>query len=160
MFCCFPLYSMSLITKDYEKESSWQNCQFSVPTRLNQIIAQVVAESFHPDISGSESDLGLTPGSRVKLIKSSSVILTSPLRWATVIIIINANLCTYRDTRLRTAVKSFELQLLPSNNSHFYVATDTVGSWIFKLINIHQLLMNIHSGMCDAWSAIRWKSAS
>ena len=42
---------------------------------------QVVSELGHPDSAGSESELGLSPGGRVKLIKSSVIKLQNPLRY-------------------------------------------------------------------------------
>jgi len=74
----------------------------------SQVNLWVVAEINTPDLAGSESDLGLAPGGRIKLIKSSSIQLESPLR----------------DQRFRTTMKCFDMQLLPSNNSHYYVTTD------------------------------------
>ena len=44
------------------------------------ILLQVVAELSHPDVAGSESDLGLSPGGKIKLIKSSTILLENPLR--------------------------------------------------------------------------------
>ncbi|XP_054751026.2 cytoplasmic dynein 2 intermediate chain 1-like isoform X1 [Lytechinus pictus] len=68
----------------------------------------VVIEIDKPDDAGSESDLGLVPGGRVKLIKSSSIQLQIPTRELGP---------TYQ-------LKVTDLQLLPSNPNHFFVATD------------------------------------
>ncbi|ELU09671.1 hypothetical protein CAPTEDRAFT_129633 [Capitella teleta] len=98
--------STGVVLVHFHDRSEGLSFQLATLEENSVIFLWVVGEMSHPDLSGSESDLGLTPGSRIKLIKSSSVVLTSPLR-------------------LRTVVKSFDLNLLPSNNSHFYVATDT-----------------------------------
>ncbi|CAD5110844.1 DgyrCDS205 [Dimorphilus gyrociliatus] len=69
----------------------------------------VVAEISNPDPAGSQTDFGLAPGGRVKLIKSSSIYLESPLR----------------DTRLRSTLQCTDFAVLPSDPSHFYVTTNT-----------------------------------
>lgn len=70
----------------------------------------VVAEISNPDPAGSQSDFGLAPGGRVKLIKSSSICLESPMR----------------DARLRSTLQCTDFSVLPSDPSHFYVTTNTV----------------------------------
>lgn len=75
-----------------------------------QLHLWVVAEFTTADQAGSTSDLGLAPGGRVKLIKSNTIRLQNP----------------YRDFRSENPMKAFDLQLLPGDNSHFYVGTDTV----------------------------------
>ncbi|XP_013391905.2 WD repeat-containing protein 60-like [Lingula anatina] len=69
----------------------------------------VVAEISNPDEAGSESDLGLAPGGRVKLLKSSSCKLENPTR----------------DVRLKSSLRAHELALSPANPSNFYVGTDS-----------------------------------
>ena len=39
---------------------------------------QVVTEIPSPDMAGSEVDLGLAPGGRVKLLRSSAIVLDNP----------------------------------------------------------------------------------
>ncbi|XP_030827896.1 WD repeat-containing protein 60 isoform X3 [Strongylocentrotus purpuratus] len=68
----------------------------------------VVIEIDKPDDAGSESDLGLVPGGRIKLIKSSSIQLQIPLR----------------ELGSIYQLKVTDMQLLPSNPNHFFVATD------------------------------------
>ena len=41
---------------------------------------QVVAEMLETSMAGSESDLGLSPNGRIKLLKSSSIKLNSPVK--------------------------------------------------------------------------------
>ena len=41
---------------------------------------QVVAEMLETSMAGSESDLGLSPNGRIKLLKSSSIKLSSPVK--------------------------------------------------------------------------------
>ncbi|XP_006815867.1 cytoplasmic dynein 2 intermediate chain 1-like [Saccoglossus kowalevskii] len=67
-----------------------------------------VVEISKPDKAGSESDLGLIPGGKVKLIKSSNVKLISPVR----------------DVKVNTAIQAFQMQLLPKDPNHLYVGTD------------------------------------
>ena len=41
----------------------------------------MVAEIQEPDLAGAQNDLGLAPGGRVKLLKSSSLTLENPSRY-------------------------------------------------------------------------------
>ncbi|XP_061183329.1 cytoplasmic dynein 2 intermediate chain 1-like [Saccostrea echinata] len=66
----------------------------------------VVAEISSPDMAGSEFDLGLSPGGRIKLVLSSSIQLQNPLR------------------EKSEPLRSFELQLSPGDLNHFYVGTE------------------------------------
>ncbi|KAK3105974.1 hypothetical protein FSP39_009911 [Pinctada imbricata] len=66
----------------------------------------VVAEISSPDMAGSEVDLGLSPGGRVKLVRSSVISLQSPV------------------SKGSGTVRSFELQLSPQDPNHFYVGTE------------------------------------
>ena len=50
---------------------------------------QVVAELTHPDPAGSQSDFGLSPGGKVKLIKSSTIVLENPVRYLSQFVLIN-----------------------------------------------------------------------
>ena len=45
---------------------------------------QVVTEIPSPDLAGSEVDLGLAPGGRVKLLRSSAIVLDNPNKSVTV----------------------------------------------------------------------------
>ncbi|CAH1773789.1 unnamed protein product [Owenia fusiformis] len=67
----------------------------------------VVAEIVTADEAGSESDLGLAPGGRIKLLKSSAVHLENPVK------------------TFKASLRAYEMQLLPSDPSHFYVGTDS-----------------------------------
>lgn len=53
------------------------------------LLVQVVAEIPTPDPAGSPSDLGLLPGGRVKLLKSSSFALDNPARCVILIVFLN-----------------------------------------------------------------------
>ena len=58
----------------------------------------VVSEISNPDQAGSQSDLGLRPGGRVKLIKSSVINLQNPLRfvsWMTSLLQVHVYLYMY-----------------------------------------------------------------
>ena len=56
-------------------------CHFSC-LRTGRLTVWVVVEIYHPDAHGSDSDLGLVPGGKVKLVKSASVdVSTSTARW-------------------------------------------------------------------------------
>ncbi|XP_041371733.1 cytoplasmic dynein 2 intermediate chain 1-like isoform X2 [Gigantopelta aegis] len=68
----------------------------------------VIAEISNPDAAGSEHDLGLAPGGRIKLLKSSSITIENPRK----------------EIRVKTSLHTSELQLMPSDLNHFYVATD------------------------------------
>lgn len=73
----------------------------------------VVAEISSPDMAGSEVDLGLSPGGRIKLVLSSSIKLRNPLREKT-------ETTKEKQGYLRT----FELQLSPGDLNHYYVGTE------------------------------------
>lgn len=73
----------------------------------------VVAEISSPDMAGSEVDLGLSPGGRIKLVLSSSNKLRNPLREKT-------EVTKEKQGYLRT----FELQLSPGDLNHYYVGTE------------------------------------
>ncbi|XP_060068052.1 cytoplasmic dynein 2 intermediate chain 1-like [Ylistrum balloti] len=69
----------------------------------------VVAEITSPDMAGSETDLGLSPGGKVKLIKSSAITLQHPPRYK----------------RVGVSLRATELQLAPTDLNHYYVGTDS-----------------------------------
>lgn len=48
---------------------------------LPPLLIKVVAEILETTMAGSESDLGLSPNGRIKLLKSSSIVLTNPTKW-------------------------------------------------------------------------------
>ncbi|XP_069122649.1 cytoplasmic dynein 2 intermediate chain 1-like [Argopecten irradians] len=58
-------------------------------------------------MAGSETDLGLSPGGKVKLIKSSAIILQHPPRYK----------------RIGASLKATEVQLAPIDPIHYYVGT-------------------------------------
>ncbi|XP_072043878.1 LOW QUALITY PROTEIN: cytoplasmic dynein 2 intermediate chain 1-like [Amphiura filiformis] len=68
----------------------------------------VVIEIDKPDLAGSESDLGLVPSGKIKLIKTSSVSLT-----------------TNPSRGLGDVMKAFHMQLSPLDPNQFFVATDS-----------------------------------
>ncbi|XP_069121848.1 cytoplasmic dynein 2 intermediate chain 1-like isoform X7 [Argopecten irradians] len=69
----------------------------------------VVAEIASPDMAGSETDLGLSPGGKIKLIKSSAIVLQHPPRYK----------------RIGASLRATEVQLAPSDPNHYYVGTDS-----------------------------------
>ncbi|XP_020612884.1 WD repeat-containing protein 60-like, partial [Orbicella faveolata] len=68
----------------------------------------VVVELDRANTAGSESDLGLSPGGKIKLIKSSSISLQSP----------------YRDFRSKMSLQALIMRFLPHDPNHIYVGTD------------------------------------
>ena len=68
----------------------------------------VVVEILNPDPYGSDSDLGLVPGGRVKLVKSATVNIVTP------------------NVKLLGTVRVHCLQFHPLHTNHIYVGTDTV----------------------------------
>ena len=48
--------------------------------RALTLFLQVVAEMLETSMAGSESDLGLSPNGRIKLLKSSTIKLNSPIK--------------------------------------------------------------------------------
>lgn len=69
----------------------------------------VVAEIHDPDIAGAQNDLGLAPGGRVKLLKSSSLVLENPSR----------------DAHLKSGIRALDMKILPYDPNQFYVSTDS-----------------------------------
>nr|KAG5687937.1 hypothetical protein BaRGS_021645 [Batillaria attramentaria] len=67
----------------------------------------VVTEISAPDTAGSEVDLGLAPGGRVKLLRSSAIVLDNP----------NKNLAS-------GSPRALDIKLNPSDLNHFFVGTD------------------------------------
>ncbi|CAB3993044.1 WD repeat-containing 60-like [Paramuricea clavata] len=68
----------------------------------------VVIELDKPDEAGSENDLGLAPGGRVKLIKSTSIQVESP----------------HREMFVGSAIQTSTMQFSTLDPNHFYVGTD------------------------------------
>ncbi|CAH3154809.1 unnamed protein product [Pocillopora meandrina] len=68
----------------------------------------VVVELDRANDAGSESDLGLSPGGKIKLIRSSSISLHSP----------------FRDFRSEMNLQSLIMRFLPHDPNHIYVGTD------------------------------------
>lgn len=94
----------------------------------------VIVELASPDPSGSDSDLGLAPGGRVKLVKSASVNLASSL---TRQVQRSVSMCCV-DIMIRGCgfcrvppiaaglMQAHCLQFRPRDTNHIYVGTDTV----------------------------------
>ena len=62
------------------KYSMWYATMLTI--RNGRLTIWVVVEIYHPDPHGSDSDLGLVPGGKVKLVKSASVdVSMSNARW-------------------------------------------------------------------------------
>ncbi|XP_034985670.2 cytoplasmic dynein 2 intermediate chain 1 [Zootoca vivipara] len=70
----------------------------------------VVVELQKGDLAGSQSDLGLIPGGKIKLVHSSTVQL-------------NCRFCS-RDSVLMKVPQTLNIKFLPSNPNHFVVGTD------------------------------------
>ncbi|XP_064595418.1 cytoplasmic dynein 2 intermediate chain 1-like [Liolophura sinensis] len=97
--------SLTSISDDSGSGASFQIVSVDESATVN---LWVVAEIPTPDPAGSPSDLGLLPGGRVKLLKSSSFVLDNPAR----------------DLRLRSALKVTCLRLNPADPNQFVVGTD------------------------------------
>ncbi|XP_067686428.1 cytoplasmic dynein 2 intermediate chain 1-like isoform X2 [Haliotis asinina] len=106
-----PVYSSVVGSRSEDSTDLGSGLSFQLASAEQNAVVNlwVVAEISAPDMAGSESDLGLAPGGRIKLLKSSSVILQSPNRAA----------------RTKGIIQAFEMQLLPTDLNHFYVGTDT-----------------------------------
>eukprot|EP00731_Ephydatia_muelleri_P006790 Em0003g1038a len=70
----------------------------------------VVVEIYRPDPHGSESDLGLVPGGKVKLVKNVTIETCAPIG---------------RALSVATAERVFCMQFSPSDPNHLYVGMDT-----------------------------------
>jgi len=55
-----------------------KNVMIIIAHRSGRLNIWVVVEIYHPDPHGSDSDLGLVPGGRVKLVKSASLDVCTP----------------------------------------------------------------------------------
>ena len=78
----------------------------------------VVVEILNPDPYGSDSDLGLVPGGRVKLVKSATVniMASGPAR------------DLFSSMGMYSSIKVHCLQFHPLHTNHIYVGTDMVSS--------------------------------
>ncbi len=75
----------------------------------------VVVEMLNPDPYGSDSDLGLVPGGRVKLVKSATVDMASgPAR------------DLFSSAGMFSSLRVHCLQFHPLHTNHIYIGTDTV----------------------------------
>ncbi|XP_076436992.1 cytoplasmic dynein 2 intermediate chain 1-like [Babylonia areolata] len=92
------------VVADTEASLSFQLASVEEAATVN---LWVVTEIPSPDMAGSEVDLGLAPGGRVKLLRSSAIVLDNPNKLVS-----------------SGALKAVDIQLSPSDLNHFFVATD------------------------------------
>ncbi|XP_076090423.1 cytoplasmic dynein 2 intermediate chain 1-like isoform X5 [Mytilus galloprovincialis] len=92
------------------KEESGFGMSFQLVSSEDQgrINFWVVAELTTTDPAGSEIDLGLSPGGKLKVVISSTIKLESLVRKA----------------RSLGPIRSFEMQISPTDPNHFYIGTD------------------------------------
>ncbi|XP_071155287.1 cytoplasmic dynein 2 intermediate chain 1-like isoform X6 [Mytilus edulis] len=92
------------------KEESGSGMSFQLVSSEDQgrINFWVVAELTTTDPAGSEIDLGLSPGGKVKVVISSTIKLESLVR----------------EARSLGPIRSFEMQISPIDPNHFYIGTD------------------------------------
>ncbi|CAC5399507.1 WDR60 [Mytilus coruscus] len=92
------------------KEDSGSGMSFQLVSSEDQgrINFWVVAELTTTDPAGSEIDLGLSPGGKVKVVISSTIKLESLVR----------------EARSLGPIRSFEMQISPTDPNHFYIGTD------------------------------------
>ncbi|BFZ22367.1 hypothetical protein BsWGS_25406 [Bradybaena similaris] len=97
--------------KDEETEEFTSGLSFQLASVEEKAIVNlwVVVEIAASDPAGSEADLGLSPGGRIKLLRSSSIVLSNPDK--------------YLSTTLE--LRALNLHLHPGDLNHFYVGTDT-----------------------------------
>ncbi|XP_078332880.1 cytoplasmic dynein 2 intermediate chain 1-like isoform X6 [Crassostrea virginica] len=97
----------------HEDSAGGQTFQLVSCEELGVLKFWVVAEISSPDMAGSEVDLGLSPGGRIKLVLSSSIKLKNPLR-------------DFREKsdKEQAPLRSFQLQLSPGDLNHYYVGTE------------------------------------
>uniref|UniRef100_T1JFG0 WD repeat-containing protein 60 n=1 Tax=Strigamia maritima TaxID=126957 RepID=T1JFG0_STRMM len=67
-------------------------------------------EVAQPDLSGNDADLGLSPGSRIRLIRNQTIDLHQ--------------FSTVRNLQRRRNLRSLDLQFLPNDCNHMFIATD------------------------------------
>ncbi|KAL5010884.1 hypothetical protein ScPMuIL_013189 [Solemya velum] len=102
---CSPVTNIKPVIANVSMGQSFQLISMDENAVLN---FWVVAEILIPDLAGSESDLGLAPGGKFKLLKSSTVIVQNSIRPS----VLNADL------------KACDLQLMPSDPNQFFIGTD------------------------------------
>ncbi|KAH9514333.1 WD repeat-containing protein 60 [Bulinus truncatus] len=104
-----PLYSHSVGSyKDNSITESKLGLSFQLASIDETAVLNlwVLAEVAAPDTAGSETDLGLAPGGKMKLLRSSSVTIINPNKF------------------LSQELKALDLRFNPLDLNHFYVATD------------------------------------
>ncbi|XP_052829948.1 cytoplasmic dynein 2 intermediate chain 1 isoform X3 [Octopus bimaculoides] len=89
-----------------EPEVSFQLLSMDCIGHINiWVVVELTSVQFH----GSLTELGLRPGSKVKLVQSSTLSIQSPLR----------------DPLCLSGIQTHQLCLLPENPNEIYIATDT-----------------------------------
>ncbi|ESP02269.1 hypothetical protein LOTGIDRAFT_199790 [Lottia gigantea] len=91
-----------------ETDNSGLSFQLASVEKNGCVNLWVVTEIPSPDSAGSEVDLGLSPGGKIKLVKSSTIKLNSPLK-----------------LDKGDSLQAFEFKLSTCDLNHFYVGTDT-----------------------------------
>ncbi|RUS85060.1 hypothetical protein EGW08_007197, partial [Elysia chlorotica] len=98
----------SLKDEDMAESSSGLSFQLASVDEKTIVNLWVVAEIALPEMAGSMHDLGLSPGGKIKIMKSSSIVVNNPSKYLS----------------LSSELKALDLQLNPGDLNHFYVGTD------------------------------------
>ena len=110
-----PVFSSKSVTErnsdKFIDDVSMTGLSFQIATADTQGVINiwVVAEITNPNICGSLTDLGISPGSRVKLIRTTSISIVTPARVS---------------SKLKSKVAATLLKFHPTDLSHYYIGTE------------------------------------
>ncbi|KAG8197122.1 hypothetical protein JTE90_011285 [Oedothorax gibbosus] len=112
--CVVGIQTVSNFEKDWRSTGSarigsMKNFHVMTLEDMGVLIIWVVVEVLKPDISGLESDLGLAPGGKFRLVRSSSILLYS--------------LPTLQVLQ-KTSIRTFDFRPVPFDTSRMLVSTD------------------------------------
>uniref|UniRef100_T1J4D4 cyclin-dependent kinase n=1 Tax=Strigamia maritima TaxID=126957 RepID=T1J4D4_STRMM len=103
----FVLRSSTYNTAEILRKESHRSSVVSIRSmQMDTDFASTIAQ---PDLSGNDADLGLSPGSRMRLIRSQTIDLH---QFSTV------------NLQRRRNLRSLDLQFLPNDCNHMFIATD------------------------------------
>ncbi|KAK3765430.1 hypothetical protein RRG08_066978 [Elysia crispata] len=123
----------SLKDEDMAESSSGLSFQLASVDEKATVNLWVVAEIAVPEMAGSMHDLGLSPGGKIKIMKSSSIAVNNPSKYLS----------------LSPELKALDLQLNPGDLNHFYVGTD-VGCVVHGVRFGSRVYPQSHSSLVDS----------
>lgn len=122
----------SLKDEDITESSSGLSFQLASVDEKAIVNLWVVAEIAVPEMAGSMHDLGLSPGGKIKIMKSSNIVVNNPSKYLS----------------FSPELKALDLQLNPGDLNHFYVGTD-VGCVVHGVRFGSRVYPQSHSSLVD-----------